>query len=380
MTASSQPLKPLRVLCIEDSEPDAELLIETLRRGGYKAEWQRVQSASEMEAALAEKAWELVLCDYSMPSFTALEALQVLKERGLDVPFIVVSGVISEEAAEVIECLKSGAHDFFLKSRLFRFIPAVERELQEAENRRSKRAIEQKLIEYTNRLEQSNKELEQFARVVSHHVQSPLRKVRFFSDYLQQSALDRLTDEERDSMARIQKAVHRMEIHIEALLNLSKVTRSGKPFKRTELSEIARAARADISEPKNRIEIGGMVSAEVDEDQIRTLLYHLMDNGIKFQENALPKVKVSASPLDEGYYEIAVQDNGIGVREENKARIFEPFHRFKGGDKDVGLGLTLCKKIAERHGGSISVESVVGVGSTFKVKLPYSPPLPSDDN
>lgn len=377
MTSSDNNNKFLRVLIIEDSRSDAELLAEELKQGDYNLEWERVETAENLITALAEQTWDIIISDYSMPHFNALEALNILKEKNLDIPFIVVSGVISEDAAEVIECLKSGAQDFFLKGRLFRFLPAIERELQESRNRKARREAEYKLSAYTMRLEQSNKELEQFARIISHDVQGPLRKIRYFSDYLEQSASKKLNTEELDYIARIQKAIHKVKTHTEDLLNLSKVNQSGKPFKKENLSELAIAARIEayeaMPEVKGQIEIAEMVSAEVDADQIKILLFHLMENGLKFQpKGASPFVKVSTKPLNEQFYEITVQDNGIGMKEENLERVFEPFQRLH---IEGTLGLTLCKKIVERHKGMITVESSPGVGSTFRISLPFSPPF-----
>jgi hypothetical protein len=123
----------LRVLVVEDSEDDALLLMRQLRLGGYEPESSRVESAEEMAAALERQAWDLVIVDYAMPRFGALAALDLLKEKGLDVPRIVVSGTIGEETA--VETMKRGAHDYIMKDNLNRLIPAIERELREAKGR-----------------------------------------------------------------------------------------------------------------------------------------------------------------------------------------------------------------------------------------------------
>ena len=106
--------KPLRVLIVEDSEDDTELLLRELHRGGYQVESRRVETAQTMRTALDWEHWDLVLSDYSMPAFNAVSALAVLKESGLDLPFIIVSGTIGEETA--VEALKAGAHYFLLKN------------------------------------------------------------------------------------------------------------------------------------------------------------------------------------------------------------------------------------------------------------------------
>jgi len=138
---------PLRVLSIEDSEDDALLLIRALRRGGYDLTFERVETAAAMTAALDQQTWDIVISDYSMPYFGGLGALVLLKESGLDLPFIILSGAIGEETA--VEVMRAGAHDYIMKDNLARLIPAIERELREAEMRRERKALRETWRRYT---------------------------------------------------------------------------------------------------------------------------------------------------------------------------------------------------------------------------------------
>jgi diguanylate cyclase len=135
--------KPIRVLIIEDSEDDALLLIRELRRGGFEPVFQRVDRPETMAAALAGQVWDLVISDYSMPHFSGLVALGVLRQSGLDLPFIIVSGAIGEDVA--VAAMKQGAHDYLIKGNLQRLVPAIERELREAEDRRQRKRSDEKL-------------------------------------------------------------------------------------------------------------------------------------------------------------------------------------------------------------------------------------------
>ena len=135
--------KPLRVLIIEDSEDDTLLLLRELKRSGYEVEFERVDKASEMQSALNQKSWDLILSDYSMPEFNAPAALELLKASGLDLPFIIISGTIGEEVA--VAALKAGANDFLVKGKFSRLGPAIERELREAESRSERRRAEEQL-------------------------------------------------------------------------------------------------------------------------------------------------------------------------------------------------------------------------------------------
>ena len=135
---------PLRVLMVEDSESDAGLIIRRLQGAGYDLVHERVETAGEMRTALAQPDWDIVLADYKMPQFSASAALEILKASGRDLPFIIVSGTIGEEKA--VAMMKAGAHDYVMKHNLARLVPAVARELGEAEGRRERRRAEEALL------------------------------------------------------------------------------------------------------------------------------------------------------------------------------------------------------------------------------------------
>ncbi|MFQ5794929.1 MAG: HD domain-containing phosphohydrolase [Candidatus Bipolaricaulia bacterium] len=134
---------PLRVLIVEDSEDDTELLMRELRRNGYDLVFERVDTPEAMNATLDKQSWDIVIADHAMPNFSAPAALTLLQNRGLDLPFIIVSGAISEDVA--VAAMKAGAHDYIMKDNLTRLIPAIERELREAEERRERKRAEQAL-------------------------------------------------------------------------------------------------------------------------------------------------------------------------------------------------------------------------------------------
>jgi DNA-binding NtrC family response regulator len=131
----------LKALIIEDSEDDAELLARTLQRGGYEVTYERVDEAAALQAALKRQHWDITFSDFSVPGFDAMAALALVREHDPDIPLIIVSGTIGEETA--VAAMKNGAHDYFIKGNLARLLPAVERELREAERRREHRRGEQ---------------------------------------------------------------------------------------------------------------------------------------------------------------------------------------------------------------------------------------------
>ena len=143
----------LRVLIVEDSEEDATLLCEALRGAGYEPAATRVDTAAGMEAALAGEAWDVILADFSLPGFSALDALGIVRDRALELPFILVSGTMGDEKAAGI--IKAGAHDYLLKDRLSRLGFAVEREIREAAARRERRQAVRALQESEERFEKA---------------------------------------------------------------------------------------------------------------------------------------------------------------------------------------------------------------------------------
>lgn len=140
----------LRVLIVEDSSDDTQLLLRHLQRGGYALQHRRVEEKEEMHWALQEEKWDLIISDHGMPSFNAFDALESMKKSGLDLPFIILSGTMGEEAA--VEAMKAGAHDYIMKDNMTRLLPAVAREIRDAENRQKIRETEEALLESQARL------------------------------------------------------------------------------------------------------------------------------------------------------------------------------------------------------------------------------------
>jgi len=132
---------PLRALIVEDSENDTYLLLHDLERSDYEITHERVETAEALSAALDRENWDILFCDFTMPSFSGLKALEMVKERDIDLPFIFVSGTLGEEAA--VQAMKVGAHDYVMKGNLARLIPSMERELREANVRRQRRNAEE---------------------------------------------------------------------------------------------------------------------------------------------------------------------------------------------------------------------------------------------
>jgi PAS domain S-box-containing protein len=233
-------------------------------------------------------------------------------------------------------------------------------------------------------LARSNRELEQFAYVASHDLQEPLRKVQVFGDRLKAKQAQAFDEQGLDYLERMQDAAHRMQGMINDLLTFSRVATRGQPFVPVNLRRVAREAVSDleiqIEQTGGQVEIGDLPTLEADPSQVRQVLENLIGNGLKFHRQGVPPVVEITSERIEGpegeFCQLLVKDNGIGFDEKYLDRIFKPFQRLHGRGKypGTGIGLAICRKVAERHGGGITAHSTPGEGATFVVTLPVRQP------
>jgi signal transduction histidine kinase len=398
-----EPGESLRLLLVEDSEDDALHLLRALRKGGYAPLTERVETPEDMTAALQRGQWDIIISDYVLPRFSGLAALDILRQSGLDLPFIVVSGKIGEEVA--VGAMKAGAHDYILKNSLARLAPAVERELREAEVRRERRRaeealkrsheeLEQRVRERTEELraskvdlerlvgelERSNRDLEQFAYVASHDLQEPLRMVHSFLGLLVRRNAPQLDDKARQYIDYAVDGAQRMSQLINDLLIFARIQRNGwqpAPVQMDPvLQQVVANCRIVIEETGTRISQTELPVVQGEASQIRQLLQNLFVNAIKFRRpDTVPEIRISASK-EEGMWVFAVQDNGIGIAPDYRDRIFNIFQRLHSRQEYAGsgIGLAVCQRIVEHHGGRIWVESAPDQGSVFRFTLPAHTP------
>jgi PAS domain S-box-containing protein len=243
------------------------------------------------------------------------------------------------------------------------------------------------LEEYARRLEESNRELQSFAFVASHDLQEPVRKIRAFADSLYRRTRSVLPPEDQELLERTRSAAERMHEMINDLLELSRVSTQGRPFSSVDLRRVTAEVLTDLEVVLERtggqVELGDLPPVLADRVQVRQLLLNLIHNALKYHRPGVPPhVRISGELLRADslrravpVVRLVVEDSGIGFDPENAERIFQPFQRLHGRSQyeGTGMGLAICKKIAERHGGSISAESRPGEGSQFVVILPGVP-------
>jgi signal transduction histidine kinase len=370
----------LHALIVEDSPDDAALLLRELQRGGYEATFEQVQTAPDMQAALANDDWDIIFCDWAMPRFNAPEALGVARDHGVDIPFIIVSGTINDEVA--VTALRNGAHDVFQKGRLTLLVPAVERELREAAMRRERTDMQEQLS-----ISERLASVGLLAAGVAHEINNPLSLVlgslelarrrldQLQTDQVEKSALGHVVDEldaANTAAERIRDVASDLRLFARSNdeehgpVDIERVIRSSLRMAQTEIRH-----RAHL-----RLDFTPVPLIDANESRLGQVFLNLLMNAAQSIDEGRAEdneIAVSTRLDEDGRVVAEVRDSGCGIAPEHRRRLFTPFFTTKPMGEGTGLGLSICHRIVTGFGGTISVESEPGEGSTFTVVLPAIP-------
>jgi signal transduction histidine kinase len=375
-TAAAAPAKmKLRALLIEDNQLDAELVLRWLRKDGYDVTSLVVQDEAAFIKALHSLSPDIVLADYNLPNWKGMEAVGVLVREGLDIPLILVSGALGDVTA--VECIKRGATDYVLKDGLARLPEAIHRALEERQERQRRRQAEQDLARQAAELARSNADLEQFAYVASHDLQEPLRMVTAYTQLLAERYRGVLDADADKFIGYASEGAQRMQVLIQDLLAFSRVGRKNSDRAETDcnalLQDVLHTLTPAIQESGAHVDAEGLPTIWADRTLLAQVLQNLIGNAIKFRGKDAPLIHVKAEKNDQEW-RFTVSDNGIGIPAEHAENIFVVFQRLHARSEypGNGIGLAICKKVIERYGGKIWVESQPGSGSTFIFTLPLS--------
>jgi signal transduction histidine kinase len=385
---------PLRVLIVEDSEDDMLLILRELRQGGYTLDHVRVDTAAAMHTALEQQSWDIVIADYSLPAFSGPEALKLLQSQGLDLPFIIVSGTIGEETA--VAAMKAGAHDFLSKGKLARLLPAVERELRDAEERRKRRNAELALQEATTEKQQLEAQFLRVQRLeslgtlasgIAHDFNNILTPILAAAQLIPLK-LPNLDQKNLELLQLIENSTKRGADLVKQILAFARGVEGKRvPLQvRHLLAEVIKVVRQTF--PKNiriatDIPNTNLWTVSADATQLHQVLMNLCVNA----RDAMPdggklSLEIANQFIDEAYTRmnldahigsyvtITVADTGTGIPSKLIDRIFDPFFTTKEQGKGTGLGLSTVLGIVKSHSGFIQVYSEIGSGTQFKVYLP----------
>jgi signal transduction histidine kinase len=351
---------PCRVLIADDSMDDRELIRRSLENDDRPCVFEEAASLSETLEACERQQFDCAILDYRFGNADGLAVLMVLRERFPDMPVVMVTGQGDEVIAA--KAMMVGAADYIPKTRITR--AAMKRVI---ENAIEKAAMQRKIAEQQD-------SLANFNRVLAHDLKAPLSAITGFAALLRQALTTGDVQNCARLCARIENASRRMSALIDTLRNYG---RSGSqvPFEKVAMAQIFEDTLANLSQviEERHAEVTSEKLPVVTGNAplLTNVLQNLIANSIKFCKAEHPQVHVSAS-LEGDRWQFAVKDNGVGIPEESWKPIFEPFTRLdtRGEFEGTGLGLATCKKIIERHQGTIWCESAPGEGTTMLFTLP----------
>jgi signal transduction histidine kinase len=358
-----------QVLVVEDNPAELQWLCDCLRDHGF-----HVIGCGSADAALEhvqKRDFGVAVVDVRLPDLSGTQLLERI--RGLDdrVRVIIYTGKASADSIQ--EALALGAFAYLEKlSDPGELLRCVHRACLELVDRYAL-SLEQAVAARTEELARSNAELETFASVVAHDLRSPLLTISGYCHLLQEELGEEFQATAAPYFDQILSGAARMDRLIHDLLEYSRAACSRRPLQPVDMESVVVLARsnleATIRAEQAQIEVDPLPTVIGDQTQLVQLLQNLLDNAIKFRRQPSPRVRMTASRNGD-CWQFTVQDNGIGIEHEHFDRIFQTFQRLHGREyAGTGIGLALCKKIVERHGGRIWLDSILGQGTTFHFTL-----------
>lgn len=403
--------KDIRALILEDNTSDADLLVRHLTKSGLTFVSKIVDSKKVFEESLGTFLPDIILSDYSLPSFDAVSAFKMIKNNNLNIPFIIISGTIGEENAVML--IKEGVTDYVSKSNFSSLIQKIIRALKEAEELIQKEELVEKLKIQTAALLKANKELElqnaekekravellnvnkellAFNFISSHDLQEPLRKIQTFISIIMEKEMETMTEAGKNNLKRIHVSATRMRQLIEDLLNFSRVSIVEHPYEMSDLSTIIEDVKSELSDTlyqKNAVfNVKQLIPVCIRPFQFRQLLFNLISNSLKFAipnselhiiiESTILKYKefsllnLPNSPQICDYWNFTFKDNGIGFEPQYNQIVFIIFQRLHHIEEysGTGIGLAIVKKIVDNHNGIITADGNLNEGVTFNIYIP----------
>lgn len=376
-------IKPqLRVLLVEDNPGDRDLILHELGKGEFDVISDVVQTADDFRKRIRTSVPDVILADYNLGQWRGTEALEILRAEGLDIPLILVSGALG--AITAVECIKQGVTDYVLKDSLARLSVALRGALKDRETRRERERNQQALAGKIEELARSNADLEQFAYVASHDLQEPLRMVSAYTQLLADRYRGKLDDQADKYIHYAVDGAARMQSLIHDLLAFSRVGRHGTAVAITDCNEVVQQVlenlQAAILESHAVVTCGPLPRLIASGSQLQQVFQNLIGNALKFRGSQTPVIEVSARKSGTDWL-FSIADNGIGISPENAENVFIIFNRLHTHTEypGNGIGLAICKKIVERHGGTIRALPHEGGGTIFEFTLPDRGSSPSPE-
>jgi len=362
----------LKILSLEDLEDDFYLITRALKKSGVDFVAKRVDTKEAFSNALDQFVPDVILCDHSLPQFNSNEALRIFHQRKLQVPFILVTGAVSEEFA--VSSLKHGADDYVLKSNLARLPNVIDIALKQKEAEREKVEAAQALSRQNEALIKINKELDSFVYSISHNLRAPLMSVLGLLD-LAKNEDDTVTIHQYHDM--MKSSVCKLDETLKEILEYSRNARQGLmvnqiDFQKTINDNFERMQfMPGYDRIRKEIFIEGESHFYTDPYRLSLILNNLISNAIKYsdpkKESSFIHIAIRHEPEK---ISLTFQDNGIGIENTYITKVFNMFFRATEMNEGAGLGLYIVKEAVEKLGGTIELESQPGMGTMFRIELP----------
>lgn len=365
-------IETIEILLFEDNPGDTGLIEAMLEDfTDFSYELKNAETLDEGLGLLKERQFDVILLDLGLPDSEGISTFLDVHKKSPGTPIIILTGLTDEKTG--INAVKKGAQDYLVKGQ-------VESKLLERSIKYSieRKKSEKELKETVEELKRSNEELQQFAYITSHDLQEPLRTIASYTQLIERRYKDRLDDDADEFLDFIVEAAVRMKDMIQGLLYYSRVGTRGGEFISTNTEKLLEIVlsnlNAAIEDNNATVTHDELPVVVADEGQLIQLFQNIISNSIKFRkDDVCPNVHISAyKDKDANEHVFSVSDNGIGIEPQYFNRIFEVFKRLhtRVEYEGTGIGLSISKRIIERHGGRMWVESELGVGSVFYFAIP----------
>ncbi|WP_276366340.1 ATP-binding protein [Chryseolinea sp. H1M3-3] len=372
--------KPLKILVLEDVQDDVGLIERELRKGGLTFETTRVDSKQGFIEALRQYEADIILSDHSLPQFNSFEALKLCRRSGVRIPFILVTGSVSEEFA--VTCLKEGADDYVLKSNLIRLPNAIVNSLKQKELENERKKSDEAIREQNEELVKINRELDSFVYSVSHNLRAPLMSVL---GLLNLARLQEGKEEMNQYFQMMEQSIQKLDNTLKEILDYSRNARKDVDVQQVDIRDIVndsikRLLYMEGSEKITKtIDIIEQSPLYSDAYRLLVIFNNLLSNSIKYRDPQKEENFIHFYiTIEKQLLTIRVQDNGIGIPSHFLPKVFNMFYRATERSEGAGLGLYIVRETVQKLGGKVDVHSEYGIGTTFEIEIPNK--LPGDIN
>lgn len=362
----------LKILCLEDDDIDFEIINMELTKSGMEVISKMVDTRESFLAELRSFHPDVILSDHSLPQFNSIEALAICRKMQSRIPFILVTGAVSDEFA--VSCIKRGADDYVLKSNLSRLASAIRNALKHKSTEEAKQLAINSLATQNIELTKTNKELDSLVYSVSHNLRAPLMSVL---------GLINLAKYENDIEAirhfhtLMERSVNKLDDTLKEILDYAKNARLEPEIEKIDFKEIINETldkmqfMSGVDKIRIRVTVVDPLPFYSDRYRLSIILNNLISNAIKYHDEAKENSFFTISvTVEEKKAMLVFQDNGIGINAAAIDKIFDMFYRATSKTDGSGLGLYIVKEAVTKLQGRIHIDSKIGIGTTFRIDIP----------